>query len=124
MRVSACGDSSAYGAPKFAVVGFAQRLRYELKPRSISVACFCPGEVETPGLPQERKVLHPASAALKKIDGTMPLLTQKKRGASDARPASGMLSEASPWDVGRVFIIAVVIGCIYQIIVFRWFYPL
>ena len=26
-------------------------------------------------------------------------------------------------DVGKVFIIAVVIDCIYQVIVFRWLYP-
>ena len=64
---------TAYGSSKFAVVGLAQCLRYELKPRGISVACFCPGEVETPGLAGERKTLHPASAALKKIGGTMPV---------------------------------------------------
>ena len=63
----------AYGSSKFAVVGLAQCLRYELKPRGISVACFCPGEVETPGLAAERKTLHPASAALKKIGGSMPV---------------------------------------------------
>jgi 3-dehydrosphinganine reductase len=64
---------TAYGTSKFAVVGLAQCLRYELKPRGVSVACFCPGEVETPGLAAERKTLHPASAALKKIGGTMPV---------------------------------------------------
>ena len=64
---------TAYGSSKFAVVGFAQCLRYELKPRGISVACFCPGEVDTPGLAAERKTPHPASAALKKIGGTMPV---------------------------------------------------
>jgi 3-dehydrosphinganine reductase len=62
---------TAYGTSKFAVVGLAQCLRYELKARGISVACFCPGEVETPGLAGERKSLHPASAALKRIGGTM-----------------------------------------------------
>ncbi len=64
---------TAYGSSKFAVVGLAQCLRYELKPRGISVACFCPGEVETPGLATERKTQHPASAAQKKIGGTMPV---------------------------------------------------
>jgi short-subunit dehydrogenase len=66
---------TAYGSSKFAVVGFAQCLHYELKPRGISVACFCPREVETPGLAEERKALPPASAALKKIGGTMPVET-------------------------------------------------
>jgi NAD(P)-dependent dehydrogenase (short-subunit alcohol dehydrogenase family) len=64
---------TAYGASKFAVVGLAQCLRYELKPHGVSVACFCPGEVETPGLAAERQALPPASAALKKIGGTMPV---------------------------------------------------
>ncbi len=64
---------TAYGTSKFAVVGLAQCLRYELKPRGVSVACFCPGEVATPGLAAERKSLHAASAALKRIGGTMPV---------------------------------------------------
>jgi NAD(P)-dependent dehydrogenase (short-subunit alcohol dehydrogenase family) len=66
---------TAYGSSKFAVVGLAQCLRYELKPRGVSVACFCPGEVDTPGLAKERQTLHPASLALKKIGGTMPVET-------------------------------------------------
>lgn len=64
---------TAYGGSKFAVVGMAQCLRYELKPHGVSVACFCPGEVDTPGLAAERQNLHPATAALKKIGGTMPV---------------------------------------------------
>jgi 3-dehydrosphinganine reductase len=68
--VPVCGDT-AYGASRSAVVGLSQCLRYELKPRGISVACFCPGEVETSGLAEKRKTLHPVSAALKKIGGTI-----------------------------------------------------
>jgi NAD(P)-dependent dehydrogenase (short-subunit alcohol dehydrogenase family) len=54
---------TAYGTSKFAAVGLAHCLRYELKPRGISVACFSPGEVATPGLAKERSTLHPATAA-------------------------------------------------------------
>ena len=54
-----------------AVVGFAQCLRYELKPRGVEVACFCPGEVDTPGLADERLLVHPAARALKNIGGTI-----------------------------------------------------
>lgn len=64
---------TAYGTSKFAVVGFAQCLRYELKPKGIDVACFCPGEVDTPGLAAERRATHPAAVAMKKIGGTMPM---------------------------------------------------
>lgn len=62
---------TAYGTSKFAVLGFAQCLRYELKPRGIAVTCFCPGEVATPGLAKERQATHPATTALKKLGGTM-----------------------------------------------------
>jgi len=62
---------TAYGASKFAVVGFAQCLRYELKPLGIGVICFCPGEVETPALELEGTQTHPAAVALKAIGGTV-----------------------------------------------------
>ena len=65
---------TAYGASKFGVVGFAQCLRYELKPLGVEVACFCPGEVDTPGLAAERASYVPAAAtALKRVGGVMPL---------------------------------------------------
>lgn len=63
---------TAYGTSKFAVLGFAQCLRYELKPRGIDVLCFCPGEVATPGLAAERQATHPATSAMKLIGGTLP----------------------------------------------------
>ena len=63
---------TAYGTSKFAVLGFAQCLRYELKPRGIDVLCFCPGEVATPGLAAEREATHPATRAMKLIGGTLP----------------------------------------------------
>lgn len=62
---------TAYGASKFAVVGLAQCLRYELAPLGIGVLSFCPGEVMTPGLAAERAATHPAARALKYIGGTM-----------------------------------------------------
>lgn len=63
---------TAYGTSKFAVLGFAQCLRYELKPRGIDVLCFCPGEVATAGLAAERETTHPATRAMKLIGGTLP----------------------------------------------------
>ena len=65
---------TAYGASKFGVVGMAQCLRAELKPVGVDVACFCPGEVDTPGLAAERASYVPAATtALKRIGGVMPL---------------------------------------------------
>jgi len=62
---------TAYGTSKFAVVGFAQCLRCELRPRGIEVQCFCPGEVMTPGLREERAATHPAALAIKSLGGTL-----------------------------------------------------
>lgn len=62
---------TAYGTSKFAVIGFAQCLRYELKTLGIRVSCFCPGEVNTPGLASERSRPHPATTAMKAIGGTL-----------------------------------------------------
>ena len=42
---------TAYGTSKFAVLGFAQCLRYELKPRGIDVLCFSPAKSPPPGWP-------------------------------------------------------------------------
>lgn len=64
---------TAYGTSKFAVVGFAQCLRSELKPIGIEVVCFCPGEVDTPALAAERQSTHPATVAMKKIGSVLPI---------------------------------------------------
>jgi 3-dehydrosphinganine reductase len=65
---------TAYGTSKFAVVGFAQCLRYELKPRGVDVVCFCPGEVQTPALAKEYEQTHPATRAMKAIGGQMSMV--------------------------------------------------
>lgn len=62
---------TAYGTSKFALVGLAQCLRYELAPHGIDVLCFCPGQVATPGLAAEAVDLLPAAGAMKMIGGTI-----------------------------------------------------
>jgi len=62
---------TGYATSKFAVRGFAEALRYELKPLGISVQCLCPGEVDTPMVAEEHKTIHPATWALKKAAGTV-----------------------------------------------------
>jgi len=39
----------------------------------IDVACFCPGEVETPALAADRQSTHPATVAMKKIGSVLPV---------------------------------------------------
>lgn len=48
---------SAYGTSKFALVGFAESLRSELKPLGIPVTLVCPAEVDTPFVPREAQKL-------------------------------------------------------------------
>lgn len=62
---------TAYGASKFAVVGFAECLRCELELLGIEVACFCPGQVDTPGLAAEGRHPLAAAAAMKRLGGTI-----------------------------------------------------
>lgn len=62
---------AAYCASKFATVGLASVLRLELKLKGIDVSVCCPAEIDTPLVVEERKTLHPISAALKDFVGTM-----------------------------------------------------
>lgn len=46
---------TAYCASKFAVVGFSEALRRELKPYNVQVSVLCPPNTKTPGLEKENK---------------------------------------------------------------------
>jgi 3-dehydrosphinganine reductase len=91
-----------YGTSKFAVVGFGECLRIELKPRGIDVVLICPGEVETPMVEAERKVIHPATRALKDTTGTISATQAARdivRGLVRNRPliVTGGLSRVVFW---------------------------
>lgn len=45
---------TGYAAAKYAVLGFTEALRFELKPHGVSVAVVLPPDTETPGLAAER----------------------------------------------------------------------
>jgi NAD(P)-dependent dehydrogenase (short-subunit alcohol dehydrogenase family) len=62
---------TAYGASKFAVAGFAQILRVELRPLGIDVISFCPGEVDTPMVEAEHKVVPGPTRLIKDLGGTL-----------------------------------------------------
>lgn len=61
---------SSYSTTKFALVGFADCLRTELKPHGIAVTLVCPPEVDTPFLSNE-KTLPLEGQVLKNIAGTL-----------------------------------------------------
>jgi len=44
-----------YSAAKFAVVGFSEALRSELKPHGVRVCVLCPPDTDTPGFAEEEK---------------------------------------------------------------------
>jgi NAD(P)-dependent dehydrogenase (short-subunit alcohol dehydrogenase family) len=64
---------AAYCASKYGVVGLAEVLRLECRPRGIRVSCVCPPEVETPMVDEERRTELAPTRALKDLAGTMPL---------------------------------------------------
>jgi NAD(P)-dependent dehydrogenase (short-subunit alcohol dehydrogenase family) len=66
---------AAYSASKYGVIGLAEALRLEYKPRKIGVSVVCPPEIETPMVEEERKTEHPAGKALKDVAGTLDLDT-------------------------------------------------
>lgn len=65
---------SAYGASKFAVKGFNDVLRMELKPYGIRVSLVIPSDTDTPQLEYENKFKPPETLALESVGGaTKPL---------------------------------------------------
>lgn len=62
---------AAYCASKYGTVGLAEVLRLEMKLKGIDVSVCCPAEINTPLVEEERKTLHPVSAAMKDFVGTM-----------------------------------------------------
>jgi NAD(P)-dependent dehydrogenase (short-subunit alcohol dehydrogenase family) len=53
-----------YCASKFAVVGFSEALRSELKPHGISVSALCPPATDTPGFAVEKTTKPPETRAI------------------------------------------------------------
>jgi short-subunit dehydrogenase len=62
---------STYGASKFALVGFSECLRSELKQYNIYVSVFCPPEVDTPMTDLMLKTSPPETRALVRMTGFM-----------------------------------------------------
>ena len=53
-----------YSASKFAVVGFSEALRAELRPRGIRVSVLCPPDSDTPGFAEELKTRPAETSAI------------------------------------------------------------
>jgi short-subunit dehydrogenase len=70
---------TAYGATKFAVMGFSEALRGELKPRGIGVSVLCPPDTDTPQLQQEDRTKPPETRA---VSGNVRLLSPNRVAAA------------------------------------------
>lgn len=70
-----CGTytQAAYAASKFGVLGLAEVLRTELRPRGIDVSVVCPGEIRTPLLDHERAHGSPVTELLNQTAGVLDL---------------------------------------------------
>lgn len=62
---------TAYATSKAALLGFAESLRYELKPLGMSVTVVCPPEVDTPMNGEEAKTIPPEGRAMKSLAGLL-----------------------------------------------------
>jgi len=55
---------AGYSGSKFAVVGFSEALRSELRPYGITVSVLCPPDVDTPTFEEENKVKPPETSRI------------------------------------------------------------
>jgi len=62
---------TAYSASKFAVIGFSESLRGEVKPHNITVSVLCPPDTDTPQLHEENKTKPPETKAIAGNAGIM-----------------------------------------------------
>jgi len=53
-----------YSASKFAVVGYSEALRMELKPYGVRVSVLCPPDTDTPGFQAENRTKPPETVAV------------------------------------------------------------
>lgn len=62
---------TAYGTSKYALNGFTECLRGELKPYGISMSLVCPPEVDTPLIIEEAKSIPIEARSIKNMGGTL-----------------------------------------------------
>ena len=62
---------SLYSTSKYALIGFSECLRSELKRYNIHVSVVCPPEVKTPFIEEEAKTLPPEARAVKNLAGLL-----------------------------------------------------
>lgn len=90
---------TGYCASKYAVIGFSEALRHELKPFGIRVSVLCPSNTRTPGLERENRIKPAEILALEEKVKTLPP-SEVARALLKALPKNKFLIIPT-WD-GRV----------------------
>jgi 3-dehydrosphinganine reductase len=87
---------TAYSASKFAVIGFSEALRSELKRFNISVSVLCPPDVDTPMLeragkikPEETRAISASASVMKPLDVARDAINGMGRGQFLILPGAG-----------------------------------
>jgi len=73
---------TAYSTAKFAVMGFSEALRQEMKPYGVQVHVVCPPDVDTPGLALEKSLRTPETDA---VAGNIKPIPAEKVGEAIVR---------------------------------------
>ncbi len=76
---------TAYGASKYAVIGFSEALRAELAPRGVGVTVLCPADTDTRQLAEENRFKPPETAALSAGASVMSAQAVAERCLRDIR---------------------------------------
>jgi len=87
---------TAYSASKFAVIGFSEALRSELKRFNISVSVLCPPDVDTPMLeragkikPEETRAISSTASVMQPLDVARDVIKGMGRGQFLILPGAG-----------------------------------
>jgi len=102
-----------YCASKYAIVGFSEALRSELKPHGLGVSVLCPPDTDTPGFAVENLTKPPETVAVSEGGGLMQpedvaaaLLKGIRKGRFFILPGNARtvfyLKRYTPWLVDRV----------------------
>lgn len=95
---------TAYGASKFAVTGFSETLRAEMKPLGIRVSVAFPPDTDTPQLAYENQYKPPETKA---ISGTAHALSAEKVAQAILRQAeSGRFLIFPGWESRLIYILS------------------
>jgi 3-dehydrosphinganine reductase len=91
---------TAYSTAKFAVMGFSEALRSEMKPLGIRVSVVCPPDVDTPGLAKEKSLRPPETD---KVCGNMAAIKPEAVAAEIVRAVETGKYYVIPGALGKVY---------------------